>query len=500
MRFPLAFLFLSTPLFAADLTVAPGGNIQTVIDQAVAGDRVLVAAGTYTQTIDFKGKAIEVLAVDGASVTTIDGAGASPVVRFATGEGTSSRLTGFTVTGGAAFFGAGGIECSGGATPTISDCTVRGNTGKRGAGVAGSPVMERCVITANTSSLNHGGGLYGAPTLKHCIVAKNTCTSADGGGLYVAGGTALVEDSLFIENRAVFADSHGGGVYVGSGGVLDMRRSIVTGNSASGGVFAGWGGGIAAPGTGSTLMNCTVLSNSVTGSSVSGAGVFGPVTVVNSIVRSNVGGQISGATVSYSNVMGGFAGVGNINVDPAFVAATGGDYHLGQGSSAIDAGAPTTFDPDGSIADMGAFPFATLYARANTDPIDWDAPTWANPSAVLGGSTRLRVLAGSAHAGEIYWILGSASGNTPGVDLLGVHLPLNFDTYMLLTLTQPGSPGLVGFLGTLDTDGRGDATLTIPSDPNGVLSGVTASHVALVGIPGAPAASLVTNLLDVNLQ
>jgi len=500
MRTSLAILLLSTPLFAADLSVAPGGSIQTVIDQAASGDRVLVPAGTYLETIDFHGKAIEVLGTGGAAATTINGGGAAPVVRFATGEGLGSKLTGFTVTGGAAFFGGGGIGCGTGATPMISDCIVRGNSGKLGAGVSGSPVMERCVITLNTSSLNHGGGIAGAPTLRNCVVAKNTCTSADGGGLYVKGGAAVVEDTLFLENRAVFANSRGGGIYVDSSGSLDIKRSVIAGNFATGGVFAGLGGGLFVEAAGSTMTNCTVTLNSLSGSSTSGAGIFGPLSVVNSIVRNNVGGEISGASVNYSDVLGGYAGQGNVDVDPGYVYGAMADYHLNLGSPLIDAGAPGTFDPDGSVADMGAFAFATLYARANTNAPDWEAPSWQNPSAVLGGSTRMRVIAGASHAGELYWILGSASGATPGLDLLGAHMPLNFDSYTLLTLTAPNSPGLMGFLGTLNASGYADATLTIPGDLGATLAGVTASHAAIVGTPGSPAVPIVTSALDVSID
>lgn len=498
MRTTLALLLLSTPLFAADLNVTPGGSIQAVIDQASPGDRVLVPAGLYNETLDFHGKAIEVLGVAGASATVIDGGGSAPVVGFKSGEGPDSRLVGFTVTGGAAFFGGGGIGCGQGATPTITDCIVRGNSGKHGAGVAGSPIMERCVITANTSSLNSGGGLYGAPTLRQCVVAANTCTSADGGGLYVFGGKAVVEDSLFLENRAVFAGSHGGGIYVDSSGSLDIRRSVVAANSSTGGVFAGFGGGVLVEAVGSTMTGCTVVMNTVSGSSTSGAGVWGPLAIENSIVRGNLGGQLSGASVSYSNVEGGAPGAGNVDVDPGFVDEALRDYHLQLGSAMIDAGNPSTTDPDGSVADMGAFAFQSLYARANTSALDWDSPTWANPSATLGGRVRMRVLAGAAHAGDLYWILGSTSGAVPGLDLLGAHLPLNFDSYMLLTLTAPNTPGLMGFLGTLDASGHGDAELVVPGDLGGTLVGVMASHAALFGTLGGTAS--VTSALDVSLE
>jgi len=49
-------------------------------------------------------------------------------------------------------------------------------------------------------------------------------------------------------------------------------------------------------------------------------------------------------------------GIGDISVDPKFVDAAAGDYHLQSSSPCIDAADPTSpLDPDGTIADMGAF-------------------------------------------------------------------------------------------------------------------------------------------------
>ena len=71
-------------------------TLQAGIDSAASGDTVLVAAGTYVENINFMGKAIAVKSESGPSVTVIDGNGANSVVTFATSEGASSELTGFT--------------------------------------------------------------------------------------------------------------------------------------------------------------------------------------------------------------------------------------------------------------------------------------------------------------------------------------------------------------------------------------------------------------------
>jgi hypothetical protein len=66
------------------------------------------------------------------------------------------------------------------------------------------------------------------------------------------------------------------------------------------------------------------------------------------------------AGVTYSDVQGGYAGTADLNLDPLFVNAAAGDYHLGPLSPCIDAGKPTSDfslepEPDGGRINMGAY-------------------------------------------------------------------------------------------------------------------------------------------------
>ena len=81
-------------------------TIQSAIDAAAPGDEILVAPGSYAETIDFKGKAIALRSIGGPEVTTIDGSGLNQsVVRCVSGELSDTVLQGFTITGGSATFG-----------------------------------------------------------------------------------------------------------------------------------------------------------------------------------------------------------------------------------------------------------------------------------------------------------------------------------------------------------------------------------------------------------
>jgi len=109
--------------------------------------------------------------------------------------------------------------------------------------------------------------------------------------------------------------------------------------------------------------------------------IKGSVPIVkNCIFWSNSAGSFTGSdipVVTYSNVEGGFAGEGNINVAPLFADAAGGDYHLrsqagrwdansscwvedSDTSLCIDAGDPNSpiaseLYPHGDVINMGTY-------------------------------------------------------------------------------------------------------------------------------------------------
>jgi hypothetical protein len=103
-----------------------------------------------------------------------------------------------------------------------------------------------------------------------------------GGGLAILGGPlfpnsaikATVKGSAFQNNQAVGGgggttgvggNGYGGGIYVGSGPVLALLESTITGNDAAGSdaVYQdgqGVGGGVYLAGSGSTVDSATVIT------------------------------------------------------------------------------------------------------------------------------------------------------------------------------------------------------------------------------------------------
>jgi hypothetical protein len=90
---------------------------------------------------------------------------------------------------------------------------------------------------------------------------------------------------------------------------------------------------------------------------------------------------------------------------------------------------------------------------------------------------------GMAESGRAYHLLGSFSGTSPGINLGGLILPLNRDRFFEYTWFSPGPPGLTGFQGALDADGRAEAWLDLPTNSWAVFAGDRFDFCALLGGP-----------------
>ncbi len=191
----------------------------------------------------FTDKATITITGPGAPLLTISGGGQSRVFDL---DGGSAVLSGLTVTGGKANYGAGLYNDGG--TLSMTDCTVSGNsaTGVNGNGGGlnnnGTTTLTNCTFSGNsvTGSYGQGGGLYTAPgrttTLTNCTFSSNSANTSNGvgGGLGNNHGTTTLTNCTFSSNSAWY----GGGLYT-YGGTATLANTIVAGNTGDD-IFGGF--------------------------------------------------------------------------------------------------------------------------------------------------------------------------------------------------------------------------------------------------------------------
>lgn len=122
---------------------------------------------------------------------------------------------------------------------------------------------------------------------------------------------------------------------------------------------------------------------------------------------------------------------------------------------------------------------------------------WSNTrvfSAASGGTLQLDLVAGSDHGGEVYFVVGSFGGTTPGLVIDGFTLPLNTaDPYFNMMFNQPNSGPFGSTLGFLDPLGRGTATVTLPPAAGVPFIGKTIHHAWAAIDPATFTVTLTSN-------
>jgi len=256
----------------------------------------------------------------------------------------------------------GGIDISN-CSPTMTGCLFIANAGHNGAGMSNhlsSPNLINCTFYANEAG-SVGGGMctdLSSPVMSNCIFRENT-SGIIAGGMYINGGSPILTNCALIKNSAL---SSGGGVMVNSNTSLTLTNCTFSGNSAmSGSVMENFNSTI-------TLTNCILWDN----------------------LPPQIGNYNSTSVVTYSDIQGGWLGLGNIDADPCFVDPNNGDYHLKSqagrwdsnsqswvmdyvSSPCIDAGNPGCTEaneptPNGNRINMGAYGGT---AEASKSPAYW---------------------------------------------------------------------------------------------------------------------------------
>src|SRR6266404_3946738 len=368
-------------------------TIQGAINAAASGDTILVAPGTYSEKINFGGKAIVVTSSGGPSVTTINGGANGSVVTFNTGETPSAQLSGFTIQNGFQNgLSGGGISITG-ASPTITGNTITGNHAAQGIGIyvdGGSPVIRDNLITGNNqagagSSGLGGGGIsiayFSSPLIQGNLIQGNTAYNNGGGISSSSYDSPVVVQNVIISNSSLGGGS-GAGLWISPGSAPQaFTNNTVAENSGldrTSGIFVtGFG------------QNATFTNNIVVAASGQNA------VTCNSIYSAvspqfSYNDSFSASGVAWSGICDTITNPGNISADPLFTSAAT-NFHLRSGSPAIDAIntsfshlAPPALDNnqrilDGnndcvSTVDLGAYEFQTAMG-ANVSPLSLVFPT-----------------------------------------------------------------------------------------------------------------------------
>ena len=355
-------------------------TIATAASIVASGSEIVVGPGTWSERVDNFGKDLIIRSTDGPASTIIDlGLEARTAFWIVGSEGGTTVIDGFTIRNS----GETGIYIAD-ASPIVTDCIIEDTI----SGVDGTAVIiagrSDAIVESCTIRNNDGGAAIristefpSRPTLRDNLIVGNTSnqyaagilvfnavaviesneiraniSSSDiGGGIAIVDDHDLEESSTEIRNN-VIADNgftnpnsgEGGGIYLGFAPGTIVEGNLITGNTGydGGGLYVRIGG---------TLVNNTIVDNSVSPSG-RGGGMFievsdTPVQVVNSIVWGNTVGSAANqiqlsesglVEVAYSCVEGGYEGDSNIAFDPRFVSAGKGDFRLEKGSPCIDTG------------------------------------------------------------------------------------------------------------------------------------------------------------------
>ncbi len=159
------------------------------------------------------------------------------------------------------------------------------------------------------------GDVIGRTTLIQGFTIRNGNTADSGGGIYCYLSSPTIVNCTFSGNSA---DDKGGGIYCLHSSSPNISNCTINGNSA------GWGGG--------------------------------PLVDPDLGVIVDTNANEDSCDVYFS-----------ISLDPMYVNPDNDDYHLQEGSPCIDAGDPDSpLDPDGTVADIGAFYFSQLSVQDYT--------------------------------------------------------------------------------------------------------------------------------------
>jgi len=247
-------------------------------------------------------------------------------------------LTTSTVSDNTSSTSGGGIYNAYGATTTLANSTVSGNSANTGTGRGGGILNSASTIT----------------TLNNSTVSGNSANN--GGGFYNVASTTTLNNSTVSGNSASYL---GGGIYNANGDTTTLTNSTVSGNTA-----ANSGGGFASASAFISVTNTMIIGN--TAAIASESVDTSIITASNSVFGSSIDGFNPIANPANNNIV---VDLSSTNINSVLLPLTnnGGPtltHALPASSPAIDAGdnaACLTADQRGESrdtqCDIGAYEF-----------------------------------------------------------------------------------------------------------------------------------------------
>ncbi|MCD4682829.1 MAG: right-handed parallel beta-helix repeat-containing protein, partial [Bacteroidales bacterium] len=246
-------------------------------------------------------------------------------------ENTSMNLHNITISQNNEY----GIYCHTGNSFILENSNITGNA-NRGLFLhtINFSVLDELLIEEN-----YGGGIrlgFSNPIITNCVISNNH--AEDGGGLNCSNNSNPFINKVLITNNS--ASNRGGGIFFNYASDPVIVNVEITNNTAE------IGAGISCFGSCEPMLtNITIANNS--SSDIAGA-IYSytssnPI-ITNSILWNNLPEEIYGSTlnITFSDILGGWEGEGNENVDPSFIGSGNYPFALSDQSLCINEGNPDT--------------------------------------------------------------------------------------------------------------------------------------------------------------